>query len=390
MAQAFSERILVISDIHFGEGDALLTVRDASDAEGKARVDGLVEWLSDHQPFKEIILLGDIWELWTATFAEARVLSDYFLSRLATLDFERMLFLPGNHDHHLLVQHQVVEQILAMRDDRDLEVPERTQRRFEDSHLAQLLPLEARDRFVVSYPDHFATVGDKHIVFHHGHHTAILHGGRSVFSSGPLFILQRMEEIGLHEITRSDLELAGTIIFELLYAVSLGTRTRAKMNDLWDRFLTVKRYLAALSFSILHPIQRWISRTERGTLAQDVESYDAAVHRILALAEQEHGQPLPCDAYVFGHTHRAGIVHSVDISGRPRLLANSGTWLHEPAKANTASEGTFLIIDPAHVALYRQGDDLSIRPLDIERWPEPEAEQLTSGFPLGKGDKVSR
>ncbi|MGH2543721.1 MAG: metallophosphoesterase, partial [Ardenticatenaceae bacterium] len=324
MAHASPDKILVISDIHFGEADALLTVRGESDTRGRARVDGLIEWLAEQGSFKEIILLGDIWELWTATFTEAQELSEYFLARLASLDYGQMLFVPGNHDHHLLVQHQLVEQILAMRDDRNLEVPEYTQRRFEDSHLARMLPPEARARFVVTYPDHFSVVGDKQIVFHHGHHTAILHEGGGIFSSGPLFVLRRMEEIGLHEVARSDLELAGTIIFEALYAASLGRRTRAKMNDIWDRFLTFKRRLAALSFMILHPIQRWVSRTRRGTVAQEVGSYGAAVHRILALAEQEHGRALPCDAYIFGHTHRAGIVRTHDAEGRPCILANAG------------------------------------------------------------------
>ncbi len=368
MVHPLADKILVISDLHFGESDALLQVGDASDGLGKARVEGLVEWLAECGPFKEIILLGDVWELWTSTFAEARGLSHHFFSSLATLDFGQMLFLPGNHDHHLLVQHQLVEQILAMRDDHELELPERIQRRWDDSHLSRLLPLEVRERFAVTYPDHFSRVGDKHLVFHHGHHTAILQGRRGVFSSGPLFVLQRLEEIGLHEMKRSDLELAGMIIFELMYAASHGRRTRSKMNDWWERFLTLKRHGSALSFALLHPIQRWISRTERGTTAQEVESYSSAVARLLLLAEEEYGQPLPCDAYIFGHTHRAGIAPCTTREGKTRFLANAGTWLHEPAKHNTASEGTFLILDPDHLSLYRQGDDLAIRPLDIRRW----------------------
>lgn len=360
------EKIVVISDIHFGEGDALLRVRDERDVEGRARVDGLIEWLDAQGHFQEIVLLGDIWELWTGTFDEAVGESAHFLARLAELDAERILFVPGNHDHHLLVQHQMVEQILAMRDDRALEVPAQTQRRFEDSHLARLLPPAARDRFIVTYPDHFATVGNKKVVFHHGHHTAILHRGRDVFSSGPLFILQRMEEIGLHEVTRSDLELAVTIVFEWLYTASLGQRTRAKMNALWDRFLTLRTRLSTISAAILYPIQRQVSQHARGTVAQEVGSYAAAVNRILALAQEEHGQPLLCDAYIFGHTHRAGIARTPEAPHR--LLANSGTWLYEPTKQNRASEGTFLLLDPEHVVLYRQGADLAIRPLDIETW----------------------
>ena len=44
--------------------------------------------------------------------------------------------------------------------------------------------------------------------------------------------------------------------------------------------------------------------------------------RCLALAEQELGAPLPCEAYLFGHTHRAGIGRTTDREGRPLLIAN--------------------------------------------------------------------
>lgn len=374
--------ILVISDVHFGEGDALLRVRDEGDAEGRARVDGLMEWLADHAPFQQIVLLGDIWELWAASFDEAVAESGYFLERLAALEAGPIVYVPGNHDHHLLVQHQLVEQILAMRDDRDLEVPARTQRRYEVSHLARLFPAHARSRFVVSYPDHFARVGGHDVVFHHGHHTVLLHEGPTTFSWMSLFILQRMEEIGLHDVTRSDLELAGTIWFEAMYAASLGKRTRAKMNHLWERFLAVKSWFAAASTFVLHPIQWWLRQVERGTVAQEVGGYGTAVERILALAAEEHGHPIPCDAYVFGHTHRAGIVRSRDAEGRPRILANAGTWLYEPSKRNRASEGTFLLIDDQHLVLYRQGSDLSIRPLDVEPWAD---QALATTGPAARG-----
>lgn len=366
-----SEKILVISDTHFGEKEALLRVGDDGGVAGRARVDGLIEWLAEQGPFKEIVLLGDIWELWTATLAEAREDAGYFLERLASLDFGQLFFLPGNHDHHLLIQHQMMEQIFAMRDDRDLEVPAHIQRRYTDSHLARMFPLAARDRFIVTYPDHLASVGGRYVVFHHGHHAAIMHQKPNVFAPGPLFIIQRLEEIGLHEVTRSDLELAGTILFELMYAFSLGERTRAKMNHLWERFLTLKRRVGIVSAFLLRIIQRRVNEVARGTAEQEVRSYSYAAERMLELGEQEHGEPIPCDAYIFGHTHRAGIVNVVAAKGRRFVLANAGTWLHEPAKRNAASEGTFLLLDPQHICLYRQGDDLSIRPLQIESWPDP-------------------
>lgn len=357
-----SKKILVISDTHFGEGDAMLASRE--------RVDRLIEWLEAQGDFQEIVLLGDIWELWTASFQEATAESHYLLERLAALPAGRIVYLPGNHDHHLLVQHQLVEQIQALRDDRALEVPAHTQREFEDSHLSRLLPVSARARFLVSYPDYFTTIGEHPLVFHHGHHTSLLHSGPSLFSSAPRFILQRLEEVGLHDMRRSDLELASTIFFEAMYAASLGRQTRRKMNAAWDRLLTFREHVTWLVGLMLRPLQRWVLSRERGTPEQEVNRYAPAATRSLALAEGELERPILCDGYFFGHTHRAGIGHSVDVRGAPMILANAGTWLHEPSKRNDSSEGTFLLISAEGVFLYRQWPDLSIRELDRERWPE--------------------
>lgn len=363
------EKILVISDLHFGESDALLAVDgEGNDSEGKARVDGLIEWLAYQGTFKQLVLLGDVWELWTASLTEAFTASQYFFSRLPDLEVEEIIYLPGNHDHHLLVQHQLMEQIMAMRDDRYIEVPARTQRVFRDSHLAQLLPAEIRSRFSVAYPDHFAEVGTKHVIFHHGHHTAALHTGRDIFGSAVLFFMQRLEEIGLRDMTRSDLELAGTIFFELMYAVSYGRRTRQKMNDTWERWLTFQRRFSKFGGLLLAPLRLLTFQRDRGTPTQDVTGYKDAVAHMLQLAGEEHDRPVPCDAFVFGHTHRAGIARSTTPTGTQRLIANSGTWLYEPSKMNRSNEATFLIIDPDYMVLYRQADDLSVRPLDIEPW----------------------
>ncbi len=363
------EKICVISDLHFGESDALLRVDgEGTGSEGRARVDGLVEWLAYQGKFKQLVLLGDVWELWTASLTEAFTASHYFFSRLSDLDVAEIIYLPGNHDHHLLVQHQMVEQIMAMRDDRYLEVPAKTQRVFSDSHLARILPASLRERFTVAYPDHFAAVGGHHLVFHHGHHTAALHQRRDIFGSTLLFFLQRLEEIGLRDLARSDLELAGTIFFELMYAVSYGRRTRQKMNDSWERWLAFQRRFSKIGGFLLAPIRMLTFQRDRGTPTQDVTGYNEAVAHMLRLAADEHRREIPCDAFIFGHTHRAGIARSTTAEGATRLIANSGTWLYEPAKMNRSNEATFLIIDPDYMVLYRQADDLSVRPLDIEPW----------------------
>jgi UDP-2,3-diacylglucosamine pyrophosphatase LpxH len=350
--------IVVFSDLHFGERGALLRGGSADPA-GRARVDALYRWLTARGPFEALIFLGDIWDLWFASFAEAREQGNYALRKLSGVPARRLVYVPGNHDHHVLVQHQLLEQITALRDDHAVEVLAHSQREYTDSFLAPLFSGASRDRLLVAYPDHVIEYGGCRLVFHHGHHTAILREGLGLFSFVPRFILERWEGIGMQEMTRSDVELAATIFFEMVYAASLSAKTRARIHKALGHWLVWTGRWSAVWGWLLRRLRLVSSEAVRGTSAFDVEFFREATTRVLELAAKEHGGTYPCDVYVFGHTHRAGITTTRGPDGEV-IVVNSGCWLYEPRKDNRENEGTFVLIDSEQIGIYFQAPDLSI------------------------------
>jgi hypothetical protein len=83
-------RRLIISDLHFGSGDALLTAPAALD-----RIEPELAWAD------ELVINGDLLELVFASLEEAVAAARPFLA-LANRHVGRVHYLPGNHDHHLV------------------------------------------------------------------------------------------------------------------------------------------------------------------------------------------------------------------------------------------------------------------------------------------------
>jgi Calcineurin-like phosphoesterase len=90
-------RALAISDMHFGAwtGDPLLRHQFALDA--------LEPHLDD---IDELILLGDVFDLLFASVEDAFAQAEPFFELLADkLPGKRLVFLAGNHDHHIVVRY---------------------------------------------------------------------------------------------------------------------------------------------------------------------------------------------------------------------------------------------------------------------------------------------
>ncbi len=86
-------RALVISDTHFGAwtGEDLLREQDNLDL------------LEPHLDVDEVIVLGDLFDFLFASLADAFAAADGLLRLLrAKLQGKRLVFLAGNHDHHLV------------------------------------------------------------------------------------------------------------------------------------------------------------------------------------------------------------------------------------------------------------------------------------------------
>ncbi len=373
--------VVVISDTHFGEDMATLgaTTHDVTRrAPAAATLAYLFRALEQLGPLDEIVLLGDIWEMWGAPFALARREAAPFLARLSSLPVERITYVPGNHDYHLLIQHIEQDQTAYLRRGEQPPRRYRPDYTYTDSFLVGLVGPQVRDRFVVKYPDYVRTVGGRRVVFHHGHHLATLKGG-DLFASFPMLILKRLEGVGLSTLTREDLERGISIFYEMVYAGSLGDRTPDRLQAYWQQVQGWKTWWGwTLLARIRDLLRSSSSMRERGTPEVDVERFADSAHWLLRLMAAEAGPDFVApEILVFGHSHRSGLASVALPSGETLHLLNSGCWFVEPHKRNTDHVNTLAILDAEHAGVYKlDGDRLVLReaipltrPEVAQAWP---------------------
>ena len=383
LAPAGAEKpVVVISDTHFGEPLATLgaTARDETRYSSSLEtLDVLIHALETLGPLDEIVLLGDIWEMWSCPFRLALQEAAPFLQRLCSLPVDRITYVPGNHDYHLLVQHIEYEQMTCLKRGETPPRRYRPQHTYTDSFLAGLLPEPVRDRFQVKYPDYNRVVGGRRVLFHHGHHLATLRGGE-LFSSVPMFILKRLEGVGIQTLTREELERGVSIFYEMVYAGSLGDRAADRLHDWWVRVQRWRRWWVWTVLGWMRSrLRRESSLRERGTPQVDIEHFRDAARWMLRLMDADAPHPMPPpDLLVFGHTHRSGIASVLLDDNRTSVsLVNSGCWLVETHKRNTDHVNTLAILDGAHVGVYKLGIyGLELR--DAIRFP---VEERTPSWP---------
>ena len=89
-------KIIAISDMHFGDETQLLNDRQL--------VDRFTEVLSGRGPVEELVLLGDLLDLWVKTLVPAIREGRRFIEGIAGLDnVEKIVYVPGNHDHQVFM-----------------------------------------------------------------------------------------------------------------------------------------------------------------------------------------------------------------------------------------------------------------------------------------------
>lgn len=194
-------RYVVLSDLHFGEEDSLLTHLASGRYEcdcGRASpvLESLVLCLrhlvsTNPDGIKPtLVLAGDILELAFATYSQSLAVFERFLELIAEPGdelFDRIILLPGNHDHHLWEvarETQFVNNVLAVTRAVDLPPPIHTTPATMAGgvpsfllnqlvrHVRDLAPTDTCDYpIIIVYPNLalFDESGERGVVIHHGH-----------------------------------------------------------------------------------------------------------------------------------------------------------------------------------------------------------------------------
>ena len=180
-----------LSDLHFGEEDSVLTnlavgKPDSQVTEPSQCMEALINYLhaikhrlNEGKPIPYLILNGDIIELATSSYPVAVANFRIFLATLAQRRvFDRLVYLPGNHDHGLWSQIRDTYFIESL--SRQLEAPKGLEHTTplsspRESHILTLLtsnlPMQAiSPPFFVANPIFRLRSREGHeFLFHHGH-----------------------------------------------------------------------------------------------------------------------------------------------------------------------------------------------------------------------------
>ncbi|MDD3719583.1 MAG: metallophosphoesterase [Actinomycetota bacterium] len=317
-------RVVVISDCHFGDAGALLARRGLADR--------LITELDRIGDIDMLVLLGDVWDLWSAGFAAAAGAGAPFFRSLASWGSPReFVLVAGNHDYHLWTacEDRRMRRELGWEEVEGLSLGlDGSCASGERVCLVESLPLW------MHYPLLSIEVGRRSLLLMHGHHLDFF--SRSFWWAKTAWlargILGRSRGIAL-----SDIDRLNKPFFELLTQTARVPELRA-----WEyRFYAVLRFFARLL--------RFQSKS--GGSPRRLTSVEQNSREARDLLRDFLPGFLP-DVFVFGHTHRAGFSR-VAVGDAGVLMANTGCWV-EGSSDETAM--TYLVIDDA-VRLRRLGGD---------------------------------
>jgi predicted phosphodiesterase len=300
--------IIVISDTHFGLDTSTLT--------DHSKVESLIWeiWKYGNGP-AEIVLLGDILDLWRARPEKAIRDARYFFERLSDLDL-KISYVVGNHDHHLAVMSQENDFLdrVARGDIYSVYTP--------NINWNQTLDGLNVDMY---YPTYKSSCFQRNLLFTHGHHL----NGVQAFS---IQLVEQLRKLSGDEIQPADLEMMMSYAYEGIYRSSYIGEMVEFEEKLWK------------ISSLFSKVKTGILRSFKYT---PVERHYEAILKFLE--DQRTGK---VDCFIYGDTHKAGIYRREE----GPMAINAGSLTLE--KRNSNSEvvpDTYAIIDEDRVVIRQLG-----------------------------------
>jgi predicted phosphodiesterase len=300
--------ILVISDTHFGLNSSTLTNHN--------QVDCLIwEIWKYGNGCREIVLLGDILDLWRARPEKAIRDSRYFFEKMSDLDV-KISYVVGNHDHHLAVMSQENDFLgrVARGDIYSVYTPNLSWNQTLDGLNVDMY-----------YPIYRTSSFQRNYLFTHGHHL----NGVQAFS---IQVVEQIRRLSGEEISPADMEIMMAYAYESMYRSSFIGEMVEFEETLWKVSSIISRMRTSLLKTFRYtPVER---------------HYDAILK---FLREQMMGK---VDCFIYGDTHKAGIYER---DAGPMAI-NAGCFTYEMKNGNLeVVPNTYLIIDDDRVAIRQLG-----------------------------------
>jgi len=318
-------KVIVVSDLHLGEEECLLFKKNAKLL--KSFKDKL-EKEANKGKVDELIIIGDLFDLSLASFKDAYNKGKEFFKEIGQIgNLDTIVYVPGNHDHHIwsliIEEEQIVKNI---RKGKSPEEPlKRVDEEYNDTFLNELLK-ETGKKFLVSYPNLFRKIGEKNYLFHHGHLMD------RIFT--PVETILPARDIG-------ELESFNTFWLESLwYHTGQAGRLSSIVEWGYEEIQDIKKNVEELLKKAGKTIKGILKGKEAGELNRQITNYI----KFCVLTKDK----IP-DNFVFGHTHRKETGYPLDIEfningekvERKINICNTGGWHGDSNKDHTC----FIVID---------------------------------------------
>ena len=176
------KKAVAMSDLHLGQEESILNPVFFP----RSNLKGLAGQINSLGKIDELIILGDFMDFSLATLREAYKNARDFFSIVGKLDnIDEIVYIPGNHDHHLWLElveaEEVIDKVRQGRVPAEIDnyVENLVDRSFGGGHkelfLCSLLPLRndgTKVKLKVKYPHHLRSFGEgkRSYLFTHGHY----------------------------------------------------------------------------------------------------------------------------------------------------------------------------------------------------------------------------
>jgi len=361
------KKAVAISDLHLGQKESILNPRFFP----RSNLEKLAEQIDSLGKVDELIIVGDFMDFSLTSLREAYQNARDFFGIIGKLhSVEEIVYLPGNHDHHLWLElvenEEVIEKVkqghipLPM----DQYVDRLVDRSFGDKSneifLDSLLPQRndgTKMKLKVKYPHHFRSFGKekRYYLFTHGHYLedlfkpvdvllepgflAELEAFNCLWLEGLWYHMGQSGRFGqliesiFNDLIKGKTEIASSLIANIVNLIE------KKYQVFWLKIPFVKK----LANGYLRKKLKAIGLKKRADLAGSPIDNKQKL-RIQGYIEKfvlnryhpiQNRKQIPTPfTFVYGHTHRYFEGETLSINGQTYDLVNTGGWLEGETKDN--------------------------------------------------------
>ena len=307
-------KLMALSDLHLGEPESVLSNSGDHFNLIDTTINKIIELSSGDKDFnsgiEQLILIGDIIELSEATDEEAYANTKFFLtSLLKKVEIDKIIYVPGNHDHHFWVE--LLKKERGKDNYRDCIPKTQVNSSISSKEIFIKYCLRSNypsERIEIYYPNYRFETDNAYYFFDHGHLFS------KVLDMSNMFTFTTVENVKSLE----DLEEHTYIFMEKIWY-----ETKGRLRE------TAFEWFRKLKLEIFH--------SERGTtFREDCKSLldDYIRKKIIWYLEKICGIKDEVEKdfhFIFGHTHHGGRSLKADrkvrVNGKFISLWNTGGWI---------------------------------------------------------------